>query len=204
MNKKYSMILGAAIMSVFAIVIAYAALSATLTITTNKITQNALTWNVGFTTGTVNATAVGTSATGRTCGSATVAATSITVADTTLSKPGDGCIWKFTVKNTGGIAAKLSSIVPAEPSSTSCTKTNASSSAGAQMVCGNLTYSINSAASNSSGTTITKTGLTTGSTLAASTGSLDVYLVVQYTGTGLNGSAVTQSGGKFTFTYEQA
>lgn len=203
MKKKYSIFLGAAVMSIFAIVIAYAALSATLTITTNKITQNALTWNVGFATGTVNATAVGTSATGRTCGAATATANSITIADTTLSKPEDACIWKFTIKNTGGIAAKLNSIVPTEPTSITCTKTNASASAGAQMVCGNLTYSINSAASNS-GTTITKTPLKTGGTLAATSGTLDVYLVVQYTGTSLNSSAVTHSGGKFTFTYAQA
>ena len=144
MRKKYTIFLIAVIAAICGVAIAYSALSTTLTITTNKITQNALTWNVAFTTGTVNGTAGGTGTTGRSCGQATVNATSITVADTTLSKPEDSCTYAFTIKNTGGIAAKLGSIVPTKPteSGVTCTITNASTSAGASMVCGNLTYKI--------------------------------------------------------------
>jgi len=197
MNKKYYMVLIAVIVALATVAIAYSALSTTLTITTNKITQNALTWNVAVTTGTVNGTAGGTGTTGRSCGQATVTATSITVADTTLSKPDDSCTYAFTIKNTGGIVAKLGSVVPTKPTSTTCTTTNASTSAGASMVCGNLTYKITTDAAGSS-------PLKTGTTIAATNGTQPVYLVVTYTGTTLNTETVTQSAGKFTFTYNQA
>ena len=195
-KEKLQLILIAAFILVAGIGIAYAALSTTLTITMNKVTQNALTWNVAFTTGTVTGTAAGTSGTGRSCGNATVTANSVTVADTTLSKPGDKCTYALTIKNTGGIAASLGSITGTAPTSTTCNITNASTSAGASMVCGNLTYKI--------GTDASGTALKTGTTIAASTGTQAVYLIVEYTGTSLNSSAVTQSAGKFTFVYNQA
>ena len=192
---KFLLLISAIILA--SIGIAYAALSTTLTITMNKVTQNALTWNVAFNTGSVTGTASGTSDTGLSCGTATAAATAITVADTTLSKPGDKCTYAFTIKNTGGIAAKLGTLVPTKPSSITCTTQNASTSVGAQMVCGNLTYKITTDSAGS-------TPLKTGTTIAASTGTQAVYLIVSYTGTDINSSDVTQSGGKFTFTYNQA
>ena len=79
--------------------IAYAALSTTLTITANKITQNSLSWNVGFTGTSATGTAGGTSATGRSCGAATITSTAVTIADTTLSKPDDSCTYQLTIKN---------------------------------------------------------------------------------------------------------
>ena len=199
MRRNYTIALIAVIAAICGVGIAYAALSTTLTITTNKVTQNALTWNVAFTTGTVNATVGGTSATGRTCGAATVTANAVTVADTTLSKPGDSCTYALTIKNTGGIVAKLGTLVPTKPteSGVTCTLTSASTSAGASMVCGNLTYKITTDATGN-------TPLKTDTTIAASTGSQAVYLIVSYTGSSLNSSAVTQTGGKFTFTYNQA
>ena len=195
--QNLRILLLAAVIMLVGIGIAYAALSSTLTVTMNKVTQSALTWNVAFVTGTVNGTTGGTGSTGRSCGDATVTANSVTVADTTLSKPDDSCTYALTIKNTGGIDATLASLVPTEPSSTSCTKTNASTSAGASMVCGNITYKITTNAAGS-------TPLKTGTTIAKTNGSQAVYLVVSYTGTTLNSTAVTQSGGKFTFTYNQA
>lgn len=199
MRRNYTIALIAVIAAVCGVGIAYAALSTTLTITTNKVTQNALTWNVAFTTGTVNATVGGTGDAGRSCGAATVTANAVTVADTSLSKPGDSCTYALTIKNTGGIDAKLGSLVPTKPteSGVTCTVTSATTSVGASMVCGNLTYKITTDAAGSS-------PLKTNTTIAKTSGSQAVYLIVSYTGTELNTSAVTQTGGKFTFTYNQA
>ena len=44
MKRTYTIMLGAGIMSIFAIVIAYAALSTSLTVTSNKVTR----WNISF------------------------------------------------------------------------------------------------------------------------------------------------------------
>lgn len=173
------------------IVVAYAALSATLNISFSGVTQNALTWNVGFTGSSATGTAAGTSATGRSCGTATITSSTVSVAATTLSKPDDKCTYTLTIKNSGGIAAKLSSITPTKPSSITC-----GTASGATMVCGNITYKLTS---DSAG----NTALATNTTLNAG-GSLTVYLVASYTGTSLNSTAVTQSGAKFVLSYAQA
>lgn len=191
-QKKLIVILMAAVASLFAVSVAFAAMSTTLNITFGKVTQNALTWNVAFTTGTVTATAAGTSGTGRSCGTATVAATAVTVADTTLSKPGDKCTWKLNVKNTGGIAAKVGTITPTKPTSTTC----GTATAG-KMVCGNITYLLTTDAAGS-------TQLTTSNFTVSANSNKDMYLVANYTGTGLNSSAVTQSAAKFSIKFDQA
>lgn len=182
----------AVLISIIGLTVAYAALSTNLTITTGNVKQNALTWNVGFdtTSTTVAATAAGTSATGRTCGDATVAAGAVTIADTTLSKPGDACTWALTVKNAGDIAATLSSANGTAPSGVTC-GTNTTG----KMVCGNITYTLTS---DAAGSTI----ITTGTTLN-SKASQAVYLKAEYTGTTLNATAVTQTGAKFTLVYGQ-
>jgi len=190
MNYKFALIV--AVTSIFGIAIAYAALSTSLTVTANKVTQNALSWNVGFVTGTVTATAGGTSSTGRTCGSATVAATSVTVADTTLSKPDDSCLYKLQVTNAGGIAASLGSVTPTKPTSTTC-----GTASGGTMVCGNITYKLTTDASSSTVVSSSNFSLAAGATK-------DLYLLVKYTGTSVNSSAVTQSAGKFTLVFNQA
>ena len=208
-RSNYLKILGVALVMVVSIGIAYAALSATLTVTTNKVTQNALTWAITMSCSKTND--VGTSTTGRSCGevrSSTNGTTAVIIEDTTLSKPEDGCVYKCTITNSGTIGARINptnGIVPTSPTSTTCTNTTASSSATAKMVCGNITYGIYASATVS-GTTITTTNQTipsTGVAIAAG-GTKDVYLVVQYTGSGVNSSAVTQSGGKFTFNIGQA
>ena len=53
-------------------------------------------------------------------GAATVSASTLTFADTMLSKPGDTCTWSFTIRNTGSIAAKISGFAYTKPVS-SCT-----------------------------------------------------------------------------------
>ncbi len=195
-RKRLYIIMCTLAVAVVGLSIAYAALSTQLTVTMSSITSgdddNPITWNVGFVPGTVTPTVGGTSSTGRECGNATVTASSVSVAATKLSKPEDSCTYALTIKNTGSIAATLANIVPTQPSSTTC-----SQATGSTMVCGNITYKLTTDAAGS-------TALTTGGTLAASTGTLPVYLVVKYTGTSVATSTVTQSSGTFTITYNQA
>ena len=205
MRRNYLRILLVAVVMVISIGIAYAALSATLTLTTNSVKQSVYTWSHTMTCEMTNE--VGTSSTGRSCGAVrttTNGTTAVVIEDTTLSKPDDACIYKCTITNAGTIPSKITGIVPTKPSSTTCTATSAGASATANMVCGNITYGIYASATVS-GTTITKTNLTVptaGISLAAG-GTKDAYLVVQYTGTSLATSAVTQSNGKFTFNIAQ-
>ena len=182
----------AVLISIIGVTVAYAALSTSLTITTGKVTQNAMTWNVAFdtTSTTVAATAAGTSATGRTCGDATVGAQSVTIADTTLSKPGDACTWALTIKNTGDIVAALTSATGTVPSGITC-GTNTTG----KMVCGNITYTLSTDAAGS-------TLIATGSTIASKS-TQAVYLKAEYTGADVNATAVTQTGAKFTLLYGQ-
>ena len=193
-RRDLNLLLIVAVVLIAGIGIGYAALSTTMTITFGDVTQSVLTWNVGFdTTGSpISGTAAGTSATGRTCGTATVTATTVTVADSQLSKPGDKCTYALTIKNTGTIPAILSTITPTKPSGITC-----NTATGGNMVCGNITYKLTTDAAGS-------TVLTTGGTLAASTGTLPVYLVVSYTGTTLNSAAVNHTGASFALTYDQA
>ena len=194
-NKKFNRESLLAVVYVMVVVlagvsVAYAALSSTLNVTTNKVTQSALTWNVGFQTGNITPTEGGTSNSGRVCGAATATASSVTVAETTLSKPDDVCTYELTVKNTGSIDATLATITANNPSSTSCTNN------GASMVCGNITYKLTT---DSTGNTL----LTTGGTLNNTNGTQTMYLVVKYTGTVTVTSDVAQNNGGFTLIYNQ-
>ncbi len=190
-RKTLTVVLAIVSVLVLGIVVAYAALSTALNVSFSGISQNALTWNVGFQGSSASGTAAGTSSTGRSCGTATITSSTVSVASTTLSKPGDKCTYTLTIKNSGTIAATLSSITPTKPTSTTC-----ATASGATMVCGNITYKLTSDSGGS-------TALVTNKTLAAGASST-VYLVASYTGTGLNSSAVTQSGAKFAINYAQA
>lgn len=172
--------------------IAYAVLSATLTITFGTVTQNALSWDVHFQGTEATATAAGTSDTGRSCGIATITPTAVTIANTTLSKPGDKCTYELTVENGGTVSAILSAITPTAPGSVTC-----GTASGGNLVCGNITYKLTSDAAGS-------TLLTTGGTLASGT-TQKVYLVAMYNNeTQVQATSITQSGAKFTLTYNQA
>ena len=191
-NNNLQFLLLLAIILIGGIGIAYAALSATLTITFGNVTQNALTWNVGFTGSSATATAGGTSATGRSCGTATITPSAVTVANTTLSKPGDICTWTLNIKNSGTVGAKLNGITATAPSGITC-----GTASGGNLVCGNITYNLTS---DSTGTTI----LTTGSTLAAGA-TQTVYLIAKYTPTNaVQSSEIVQTGAKFSLVYNQA
>jgi len=200
-TKKLQTILVAVLLLVVTMSIGYAALSATLTITGNNVIQQPVIWNIGFTGTTITGTGsgIGTTTYGRECKTATVGNNGATVtlaSGVALSKPGDKCVYPLTIKNSGNITGSLASITPGDPTSTNCTKTNASASVSAKMVCGNLTYTL-------SGSNDDSTKLTTGSTLAANA-TKAAFLIIEYTGTGVNSTQVNQAGGKFTIVYNQA
>jgi len=104
-----------------------------------------------------------------------------------------GATYTLTIKNSGSVGATIGSVTPTKPTGTGVSCTTAS---GGKMVCGNITYTL---ATNSSGTTL----LSSGSNLSSGS-SLTVYLIVEYTGSSLSSSSKTQSGGKFSITYNQA
>ncbi len=191
MRKEMYIIISCLMVAVLGLAIGYAALSTTLKTTVSKVTQNPLTWNVGFSGSSATGTAGGTSGTGRSCGNATITAGAVTIADTKLSKPGDSCKWALTIKNSGGINAKITGITPTKPSGITC-----NTASGGNMVCGNITYKL---ATTEAGTTVLSTGATVNA--GAST---TVYLIATYTGTTLNTAAVTQSGAAFAVVYSQA
>ena len=195
-NKKGSyIIMGVLSVMILGLSIAFAALSATLNINFGNVNQTVQTWNVGFdTTGSPKAaTASGSSATGRTCGAATITATTVTIANTELSKPDDACRWDLVIKNSGTINAKITGITATNPTGTgvSCT------GSGAQIVCGNITYTL---AKNTGGSTL----LSTSDTIPATTGNtLNVYLIAKYTSNTPAAEAKTQQNASFKITVGQ-
>lgn len=193
-NKTIKTLIIVAVIVLLGVGVAYAALSASLTITFNKVTQSALSWNVAFTGSTVTPTVAGTSDTGRLCGNATVTPTSVSVADTSVSKPGDKCTYELTVRNSGTVTAKLSSITPTAPTGTGVTCDTATNG---NMVCGNISYKL---ATDAAGTT----DLALNSTITPSTNQT-IYLIISYVPTDtVDNTSVTQSNAKFTLSYNQA
>ncbi len=120
-QKKLFSIVGAILLVLAGITIAYAALSATLNITINKVTQNAQTWNVQFDTTAVTPTVTGS---GATCPSVTPTATAVSIGDITLDYPGDKCVYELKIKNTGTIAAKVTGITKIGSACSALTATN--------------------------------------------------------------------------------
>ena len=118
--------------------IAYSALSENLKITYGKVNQNAETWDVAFKSEIITPTSSGTSTSGLSCGQATASGLTVNIEDTEMSKPGDKCIWKFTVENKGTIDAEISSIDFTHPTEQECTRTFGNS----VDVCGNITYKL--------------------------------------------------------------
>lgn len=190
-NKDLKILLCIAVIFVVGTGIAFAALSATLSVTFNKVTQSALNWDVAFQGSSATGTASGTSNTGLSCGTATITASAVTVADTALSKPGDKCTYTLTVKNSGTVSAILSNITPTAPSGVTCSPIS-----GGNMVCGNITYKLTS---DSTGNTVLPTNTT-----LASGASQTIYLVALYNANTVQSTAINQTGAKFTLVYDQA
>ena len=183
-------ILFISIFSVGVISIAFAALSQTLNITSGKVTQNALTWDVGFVAGTYTGTAGGTSSTGRSCGSITATRNTLTVNNTTLSKPGDACHYSIPITNDGDLTAYLQNLIYTAPTSTTCSIIRPAIddvNGYGSMTCGNIKYYIDEWCASLN--TITSSGDET----------LDFS--IDYIGDSLNSSSVSQKNAKITISY---
>ena len=201
-RNRYIFLLVLAAASIGTIAIAYAAMTATLNVTSNKVTVPVPgcyggTCTLGFTAGTVTGTKGGTSTSSVTCGNATATLTAVTVGDISLMKPDDSCTYSIPITNTYPFAWKLTALTATSPSGGTCTPTNATSSVGASIVCNSLvTYSITT---DAAGTTPLKTN----TTVAANTGSQTAYLVVKFTGSAPSSTAINLTNAKFAFTYSQ-
>lgn len=179
--------------------VAYAALSTTLNITANKVTQNALSWAVAFSGTSCTKAERGTSGTGRTCGNATVSGSTVTIGDTTLSKPDDGCLYTCTLSNSGTISAKFSGITPTAPSAS---PTGASCSvSGSTITCKNssnvtsLTYKV--------GTNNTcSTALSASNTISAG-GTLTIYICIDYASSTTQTATQTFTNAKYSIAFGQ-
>lgn len=178
--------------ALFSISIAFATLSSNLVLSMGNVTQSALTWNIGFNTGTVNGVATGTDAV---CGSATATSTSITGISVTFSEIGDKCAYTFTIANNGNIPGKITAINVTKPSGSTC------SVDGTTMVCGDITYNLRyDTASSDQFVAVNDTiGAMVGTTPTTKT----VVLTAEYTGTTLADADFTQSGFQYTITYGQ-
>ena len=189
-NKGLYFVLGVLCIAVVSLSIAYASLSQTLNINFGNLTQSTQSWDVGFIPGTVTGTATGTSTTGLICGDATVTKDTVSVANSTISKPGDKCKYQLTIKNNGSINATLATITNIKPQSTTCTES------GASMVCGNITYKL---ATDSNSQTLLAPNVALNSDQQ-----ITVYLTAEYTGATVQENQAVQTGAGFTLVYNQA
>ena len=180
--------------------IAFAALSTTLNITFNNFTQEAMTWDVGFVGSSATGTADGTSDTGLSCGIATITPSSVTVSDTTLSKPGDKCTYTLTVKNNGTIAANLSNINFNNPSNTIC---SIEWFVGPEVTCESVKYELGPS-STRPGVPAEPWSQISPYFRLESGESKAISLVVSYKGNSTQSTTVTQTGAKFDLVFSQA
>ena len=197
--RNYTIAIVSSVVLLLGVTVAYALLSTTLNVTVNTVTQSAQTWNVAFGASSYSPTKLGSSDTGRTCGNATVSGTVLTVAATTLSKPGDGCRYALTVKNSGTIGAILNSVSITAPSGTGAsTNCTVPSPATMSFTCGNILYKFTT---DTAGNTLVATG-SSGQTIAAGA-TATFYLHILYTPDTLQSTALTQTNAKFLLNYQQ-
>ena len=181
------------VISIASISIGYAALSTSISITMNKITQNAMTWNIGFKTGTVSGSVTTNNSGNAVCGSATATATTISGVAPSLAM-GDKCAYTFYIQNNGTIGGKISSINITKPTGATCT------TSGSTMTCGNIVYKLRYTSATSN------TLVATGNTIAAKSGSTatskTVVLTIEHNGS-VETAAYTQSGFQYTINFTQ-
>lgn len=181
------------VICITSISICYATLSTMVNITMNKFTQNSMTWNIGFETGTVSGT-VSTNRSGSArCGSATATATTISGINPTIYA-GDKCTYTIQIQNNGTIDAEISSINITKPSDITC------STSGSTLTCGNIIYKLRYTSSTSSSL------VAIGDTIAAKSGSTatskTVYLTIEHNGNA-ESAAYSQSGFEYTINFTQ-
>lgn len=196
-NKKFVLTICVSAFTMLALVaITYAALSQTLTITMNKTTQKAMTWDIHFIAGTITGSAVTNNSGNVDCGTATATATTISGFSPVLSGVGDKCSYTFTIQNAGSIPGKIDTILFGEPSEATGTCTGS----GSSRTCGDITYELHY-------DTVTGTAVAVGDVINAMSGSTPtaktVLLTVAYSGTTAGEEDFTQSGFSYTLGYKQ-
>ena len=191
-KNKYRVIVFVLVSVIMLMSVVYATLSTTLNHTFGTVNSPAQTWEVRFTNRTIGPTESGTytSTIGRSCASGETQDNTFTATAITLSKPGDKCVWRATIKNNGSLNAKLTQINATKPTSATCTIS------GASMVCGVITFKITTDSAGNTLLPVNTTTINAGSTL-------DVYVTAIYTGTDLSSSAVTYSNAKFQLVFTQ-
>lgn len=180
------------------IVIAYAALNTKLETKFGSITQEALTFDVGFYPyGGIAAPIYPAVIGSANCNAITPDKNSVSGINASFSSAKDRCSYPLVVANNGTIDAQITSITPKKPNNTSCTTANG----GSTMVCGNITYKLIYDSPNS--TVQPKIG----DVLVAKSGSIattkTIILTAEYTGATSASSEFKQSGFGFTINYGQ-
>lgn len=134
-RKKLVMtLITALLVIILCLTIGYAALSKAITITTNKITQSKMTWNIGFQTGSITGAATTTYGS-ISCGTATATANTISGVAPVFNNATGRCAYTFKIRNSGTITGKISDIAITKPASI-CT------TSGSTMTCGNIIYKL--------------------------------------------------------------
>ena len=201
-KKKYLLIVFIMI-DVVLISIAYAVLSTSLKVKVSSVSNAESIWNVHFKTETVTATSTGSN-NGHSCGTASSSGNTVTINNTTLSKPNDKCVWELTIQNEGTIDAEIAQMVVTNPTGTDVTCTQ--SYPNPITTCGNIIYKLSSISTGTGaylpiGTTISKRQD------ATTPGTLKIYLFAYYYGssTPLNveGKGFVQKSAKFTINFTQ-
>lgn len=177
------------------ITVAYALLQTSLNITVNSVTQQNLTWDIGFVPGTVTGTVVVNSSNNVSCGTATATATTISGISPILSDATDECAYTFTIRNSGDIAGQISNITIQEPAGLTCTKS------GSTMVCGDITYKLRNNTPES--TSYVAVGDTLGPKVGSTPTTKTVVLTVQYTGATAADDDFSQNGFAYTLLFSQ-
>lgn len=194
-EKKFvTVVFCSLVVLLFSISIGYATLSTTLMLTASKFTQEALTWDIAFVSGTITGTAVVNNSNSISCGTATATSTSISGISPILSDVGDKCAYEFTVRNDGTIAGEISSINVTKPLDT-CTIS------GSTMVCGDITYKLHY--DTASSTNLVSAGDTIDAKSGGTATTKTVVLTIEYSGATAAEDDFTQSGFSYTITYGQ-
>ena len=195
-QQKLTVIIVGLLVMIVGLSVAYAALSATLNVTVNKVSTNVIPWSVSMSCSLT--TSGGTSGTGRSCGAVSASGTTITIADSQLSKPGDYCLYTCTITNGSGFAISLGGINSTAP--TKASGTESCSASGGTITCTYVKYQLCTA--QSSGTC--STALSTSNGGVAANGTKTIYLLNSYTSSNLNTDGAVLTNAKFVLTYNQA
>lgn len=189
-NKKAIIILISILFATgISVIIAYAALQKTLTVSMSKINQNALRFEVKLSSFDTVYGIKGSSSDKTVCKDAKINGNMVTGMESHFFSAGESCKYSLFVTNSGQIDARISNIEFTKPSNTSCTIS------GSTMECEDITYTLTH---QSSGNKVNV------GELLNKGGSDNIDIKVEYTGYIASDYSFEQNGFSVTITYEQA